>query len=239
MSGRSAQWRPASRSQPTRARPRLLPRRAMASLAPPSPSVKKLESMARHVLRLGPPSSDGKIRLSGRSRKGRGPQIGYEGPLLFGGLPRRVHGSGQPTRWWAGFSAGLPAACARTSSAAGGCAPICRPRHVMRAARDSDCTRVRGRTRSSRQLQRHNPRVKSVGLGPHAAVWPPSLGCTLGRSLPRLPMVWRGLARGLCTSPPMVVRPGSTQLPGFEVRFLVSGPREGVRPSCGGDSASR
>ena len=89
------------------------------------------------------------------------------------------------------------------------------------------------------QLQHHNPRVKSVGLGPHAAVWPPSLGCPLGRSLPRLPMGWRGLARGLCTSPPMVVHPGCTQLSGFEVRFLVSGPREGGRPSCGGDSASR
>ena len=58
-------------------------------------------------------------------------------------------------------------------------------------------------------------------------------------SLPRLPMGWRGLARGLCTSPPMVVHPGCTQLSGFEVRFLVSGPREGGRPSCGGDSASR
>ena len=30
----------------------------------------------------------------------------------------------------------------RASSAAGGCAPICRPRHVRRAARDSGCTRV-------------------------------------------------------------------------------------------------
>ena len=96
----------------------------------------------------------------------------------------------------------------------------------------------RGRTRS-RQLQRHNPRVTSVGLGPHAAVWPPSLGCPLGRSLPRLPMGWRGLARGLCTSPPMVVHPGCTQLSGFEVRFLVSSPRQELRPSCCGDSVSR
>jgi hypothetical protein len=30
--------------------------------------------------------------------------------------------------------------------------------------------------------------------------------------LPRLPVGWRGLARGLCADPPMVVRPGSTQL---------------------------
>ena len=52
----------------------------------------------------------------------------------------------------------------------------------------------------------------------------PSLGCPLGCSLPRLPVGWRGLVRGLCAYPPMVVRPGSTQLSGFEVRFLVSGP---------------
>ena len=65
-------------------------------------------------------------------------------------------------------------------------------------------------------------------------MWPPglslpfgglaSLGCPLGRSLPRLPVGWRGLARGLRAYLPMVVRPGSTQLSGFEVRFLVSGP---------------
>ena len=82
-------------------------------------------------------------------------------------------------------------------------------------------------------------RVSSWAPRPHAAVWLPSLGCPLGRSLPRLPMGWRGLARGLCTYPPMVVRPGSTQLSGFEVRFLVSGPRSRARPSCCGDSASR
>ena len=59
-----------------------------------------------------------------------------------------------------------------------------------------------------------------------SVVWPPglslpfgglaSLGCPLGRSLPRLPVGWRGLARGLCTYLPMVVHPGSTQLLGFE-----------------------
>ena len=237
MSGRSAQWRPASRSQPTRARPRLLPRRAMASLAPPSPSVKKLESMARHVLRLGPPSSDGKIRPAGRSGKGRGPQIGYEGQLLrwvtttrawLGAAKAMVHRRFSRSQ----FSVRPHLICCRGVRA-----------HLSAQACEKGRPRLRlhqsrGRARS-RQLQRHNPRVKSVGLGPHAAVWPPSLGCPLGRSLPRLPMVWRGLARGLRTSPPMVVRPGSTQLPGFEVRFLVSGPREGVRPSCGGDSASR
>ena len=42
-----------------------------------------------------------------------------------------------------------------------------------------------------------------------------------------------------CVSCPMVVRLGSTQLSGFEVRFLVSGPRSRASPSCCGDSASR
>ena len=44
--------------------------KAMASPAPPSPSVKKSESMARHLLRLGPPSSDSNIRPAGASQKG-------------------------------------------------------------------------------------------------------------------------------------------------------------------------
>ena len=73
---------PLPASCPVRGQDGTRPRRAMASLAPPSPSVKKLESMARHILRLGPPSSDGKIRPAGRSGKGRGPQIGYVRPLL-------------------------------------------------------------------------------------------------------------------------------------------------------------
>ena len=58
----------------------------------------------------------------------------------FGGLSSRVHGSGQPRRRWAGSTADLPAAYARASSAAEGCAPICQPRHVRRAVRDSGCT---------------------------------------------------------------------------------------------------
>ena len=51
-----------------------------------------------------------------------------------------------------------------------------------------------------------------------------AMAAALGRSLPRLPVGWRGLTHGLSASSPMVVRPGSTQLLGFEVRFLVSGP---------------
>ena len=56
-------------------------RRAMASLAPPSPSVKKSESIAPHFLRRGPPSSDGRIWPAGASGKGRALQIGYKALL--------------------------------------------------------------------------------------------------------------------------------------------------------------
>ena len=43
------------------------------------------------------------------------------------------------------------------------------------------------------------------------------------------------LRRALSTDPPMVVRPGSTQLSGFEVRFLVSGPAAlGYAPAAAG-----
>ena len=43
------------------------------------------------------------------------------------------------------------------------------------------------------------------------------------------------LRRALSTDPPMVVRPGSTQLSGFEVRFLVSGPAaRGSAPAAAG-----
>ena len=156
----------------------------------------------------------------------------------FGGLSRRVHGSGQPKRRWVGSSAVLPEAYAGPHLQPGGarlsvCPGICEQAGSLRVYHSWGPSRIR-------QLERHNPRVKSVGLRPLAAFWRPSLGCPLGRSLPRLPMGWRGLARGLRASPPMVVRPGSTQLSGFEVRFLVSGPRgRGVRPSCCGDSASR
>ena len=231
MSGRSAQWRAGlAFTKPTRARPRLLPRRAMASLAPPSPSVKKLESMARHVLRLGPPSSDGKIRPAGRSGKGRGPQIGYEGPLL-----RWV----TTTRAWLG--AANPLVGSRFSRFAFRVrrGPIC-CRGVRSRVATEACEKGRRRLRLHhrwgrariRQASCAYQRVSSWAPRPHAAVRLPSLGCPLGRSLPRLPMGWRGLARRLCTCPPMVVRPGSTQLSGFEVRFLVSGPRQGLRPSC-------
>ena len=156
----------------------------------------------------------------------------------FGRLSRRVHGSGQPTRWSTGASAGPLSAYAGPHLQPGGarlsvCPGICEQAGSLRVYHSWGPSRIR-------QLERHNPRVKSVGLRPHAAFWPPSLSCPLGRSFPRLPMGWRGLARGLRASPPMVVRPGSTQLSGFEVRFLVSGPRgRGVRPSCCGDSASR
>ena len=89
----------------------------------------------------------------------------------------------------------------------------------------------RGRTRS-RQLLRHNRRVKSEPLRPRTAVWLPFLGCPLGHSLPWLPMGWGGLARVLRASPPVVVRPGSTQLSRFEVRPRSTG--VSVRQLCRG-----
>ena len=113
----------------------------------------------------------------------------------FGGLSRRVHGSGQPKRRSTGASADPPEAYAGPHLQPGGarlsvCPGICEQAGSLRVYHSWGPSRIR-------QLERHNPRVKSVGLRPHAAVWPPSLGCPLGRSLPRLPMGWRGLARGL------------------------------------------
>ena len=85
----------------------------------------------------------------------------------------------------------------------------------------------RGRTRS-RQLLRHNRRVKSEPLRPRTAVWLPSLGCPLGRSLPWLPMGWGGLARVLRASPPVVVRPGSTRCRGSRFDSSCRSPRHSV-----------
>ena len=59
-----------------------LPRRAMASLAPPSPHSKKSESIAPHFLRRGPPSSDGRIWPAGTSGTGPLHKIGYALLLL-------------------------------------------------------------------------------------------------------------------------------------------------------------
>ena len=62
------------------------------------------------------------------------------GDRCSGGLSWRVHGSGQPTRWWEAASAGLLSGYAGGPSAAGGCAAVWRPMHVRRAAGDSGCT---------------------------------------------------------------------------------------------------
>ena len=113
-----------------------LPRRAMASLAPPSPRSKKSESIAPHFLRRGPPSSDGRIWPAGASGKGRGLEIGYVALMLQWT---------KTTRAWLGaanapssrLSSRFAHSVRRASSAAGGCAPICRPRHVNRATRGS------------------------------------------------------------------------------------------------------
>ena len=238
MSGRSAQWRPASRSQPTRARPRLCCQGGRWLALPHPRLLSKSWSRWRATFcawgRQAPMAKFGRLADLAKVEDHKSDMC----DRCFGGLPRRVNGRGAAKAMvHRRFSRSLASVrphliCCRGLRA-----------HLSAQACEKGRPRLRlhqsrGRARS-RQLQRHNPRVKSVGLGPHAAVWPPSLGCPLGRSLPRLPMGWRGLARGLCTSPPMVVHPGCTQLSGFEVRFLVSGPREGGRPSCGGDSASR
>ena len=224
-------------SCPTRGQVGLLPRRGPANLAPPAPPAKRSEPIASQILHLGPPTSEAKIGPAGTSGTGRRLQIGYQALML---------------RWISLTSAWLGAAKSKV--------PRRFSRSAFRVRRGPICCRgVRGRVateaceKGRRRLRLHHrwgrarirqvscayERVNSWAPRPHAAVWLPSLGCPLGRSLPRLPMGWRGLARRLCTSPPMVVRPGSTQLSGFEVRFLVSGPRSRACPSCCGDSASR
>ena len=115
-----------------------LPRRATVSPAPLSPHATRSESMAPQILRLGPPSSDPKIQPAGASGKVRCPQIGWHAcDRCFGGLSRRAHGSGQSNQRSTCASADPLSAYAGASFAAGGCAPVCRPRHVRRAARDS------------------------------------------------------------------------------------------------------
>ena len=137
-----SQWRPASRSQPTRARPRLLPRGGRW-LALPHPRLLSKSWSRWHatfcawgrqapMARFGRLADLAKVEAHKSDMKDR----------CFGELPRRVHGSGQPKQLSTGASAPPLLACAGASSAAGGCAPICRPRHVRRAARDSGCTRV-------------------------------------------------------------------------------------------------
>ena len=224
-------------SCPARGQVGAVPMRGPANLAPPAPPAKRSEPIASQILHLGPPTSEAKIGPAGTSGTGRRLQIGYRRLML---------------RWISLTSAWLGAAKATfhrrfsLSRARVRRGPIC-CRGVRSRVATEACEKGRRRLRLHhrwgrariRQASCAYQRVSSWAPRPHAAVWLPSLGCPLGRSLPRLPMGWRGLARGLCTSPPMVVRPGSTQLSGFEVRFLVSGPRSRGRPSCCGDSASR
>jgi hypothetical protein len=82
----------------------------------------------------------------------------------IGGLSRRVHGSGQPTRWWAAVL-----------FAAGGCAPVCRPRHVRRAARDSGCTIGGAVPEVGRPAAHISESVVWPPARALAAVWRPSL----------------------------------------------------------------
>ena len=158
-------------------------------------------SIAPQILHLGPPTSEAKIGPASTSGTLRGLEIGYRALML---------------RWISLASAWLGAAKA----------PLGRrfSRFAFRVRRGAICCRgARSRVateaceKGRRRLRLHHrwgrarirqvscayQRVSSWPPRPHAAVWLPSLGCPLGRSLPRLPMGWRGLARGLCTSPPM------------------------------------
>ena len=183
-----------------------LPRRGAANLAPPAPPAKRLEPIASQILHLGPPTSEAKIGPAGTSGTGPDPRIGYRAPL---------------NRWISLTSAWLGAAKAkvprhkRRSAFRVRRGPIC-CRGVRSRVATEACEKGRRRLRLChrwgrariRQASCAYQRVNSWAPRPHAAVWLPSPGCPLGRSLPRLPMGWRGLARRLCTSPAMVVRPG-------------------------------
>ena len=194
-----------------------LPMRGSANLAPPAPPAKRSEPIASQILHLGPPTSEAKIGPAGTSGTGRALQIGYQALMI---------------RWISLTSAWLGAAKAKVPRRFSRSAfrvrrgPIC-CRGVRSRVATEACEKGRRRLRLHhrwgrariRQVSCAYQRVNSWAPRPHAAVWLPSLGCPLGRSLPRLPMGWRGLARGLCTYPPMVVRPGSTQLSGFVCVF--------------------
>ena len=88
------------------------------------------------ILRFGPLGSFGQTQPTGTSGKGRAHKIGYEALLL-----RLII----TTRTWLGaantpssrLSGRFAHSVRRASSAAGGCAPICRPRHVNRVTRGS------------------------------------------------------------------------------------------------------
>ena len=129
-------WRPLAAAWPVRGQDGTLPRRAMASPAPPSPSVKKSESMPPQTLRFGPLGSFGQTQPTGTSGKGPSHKIGYASllPWLMK-LTRAWLGAAKAT-FHRRFSLSH-ASVRRASSAAGGSAPICRPRHVNRATRGS------------------------------------------------------------------------------------------------------
>ena len=209
----------------------------MDSLAPPSPHVEKSESMARHFLRQGPPTSSREIWPAGASGTERGPQIGYWAPLHRWIITARA--------WLRAVKStfpGLPllsaAAYAGASFAAGGCAPVCRPMHVRRAARDSSCA-IGGA-------------VPEVGRP--AAHISESVVCPPGLSLPFGGLLWAARSAVACPAARGVARPGTgvarlspdggppRQLPAVGVRGSIPrvGPLgTGVRPCCCGVSASR
>jgi len=214
-----------------------LPRRATVSPAPPPPHATRSESMAPQILRLGPPSSNGRIQPAGGSGTLRGLQIGYLGLM---------HRWIITTRAWLG--AANPLVGSRFSRFAFSVRRgliCCRGVRARVSAQTCEKGRPRlqlhhrwGRARSWQASCAHQ-RVSSVGPRAFAAVWRPSLGCPLGRSLPRLPVGWRGLARVARLSPD---GGPPRQHPAVGVRGSIPrvGPLgTGVRPCCCGVSASR
>ena len=64
--------------------------------------------MARQFLRLGPPSSDGKIRPAGRSGKGPSLNIGYDFLLLWRSIMTRAWLGAAKAAFHRRFSLSLP-----------------------------------------------------------------------------------------------------------------------------------
>ena len=110
-------------------------------VAPLRPACKEAGGLLRHVSCFGPIAILCKKRPAGRSGTERPHKIGCERHLLRLIIRTRLC-VGPATVEVQGHILRFPAAYARASSGCRGCAPICRPRHVRRAARDSGCTRV-------------------------------------------------------------------------------------------------
>ena len=110
-------------------------------VAPLRPACKEAGGSLRQILWLGPIRHLEQTGPAGTSGTERPHKIGYERHLLWLITRTRLCVGPATVEVHRRFSRSQ-FSVRRTSSAAGGCAPICRPRHVRRAARDSGCTRV-------------------------------------------------------------------------------------------------